>query len=176
MVRNRVLIVGVVVLTCLTGCGFDGPIAFRAPQCVNGRGDIESSADEVYIAVTADACRSVDGRLLTEDQSFDTLGRAAWQTPGPPVDLIAITLDRSANRPGGDQARELVLMSQQATQRWGVHPVVPADQAQRDYVRLAWGAGLLLAIVAALLLGVGLFVALVGCLQRGEIVLIWFLR
>jgi predicted small lipoprotein YifL len=170
------MIVGVVALVCLTGCGFDGPIAFRAPQCANVRGDIESTADEVLMAVTADACHSVDGRLLLEDQSFDILGRAVWQIPGPPVDLIAITLDRSANRPDGDQARELVFMNRQATQRWGVHPVIPAAQAQRDSVGLAWGAGLLLAVVVALVLCVALFVALVGCLRRGEIVLIWFLR
>ena len=64
-------------------CGFDGPVAVPAPLCVHVRGDIESSGDEAYIAVTADACRSVDGRLLSEGQSFDVLGRAAWQTPGP---------------------------------------------------------------------------------------------
>jgi hypothetical protein len=143
---------------------------------VNVRGDIESSTNEAHITVTADACRSVDGRLLPEGQSFDALGRAAWQTPGPEADLIAITLDRSANRPVGDQPRQLVLTSRQATERWGHQPVLSAARAHSDFVRLAWGAGLLLAVVAALLLGSGLFIALVGCLRRGEIVLIWFLR
>ena len=176
MVRIRILIVGVIVLPCLTACVLDGPIAVPAPQCVNIRGDIESNADEVIVAVTADACRSVDGRLLSEDQSFDTLGRAAWQTPGPSVDLVAITLERSADRPLGDQPRELVLMNQQATERWGVHPVNPAAQQQRDLVGLAWSLGLIVAALIALVLGVGLFAAFVGCLRRGEIVLIWFLR
>ena len=88
MVRIRVLIVGVVVLPCLTACAFDGPIAVPAPQCVNVRGDVGSSGGEVIVAVTADACRSVDGMLLSEDQSFDTLGRAVWRTPGPPIDLV----------------------------------------------------------------------------------------
>ena len=51
------------------------------PLCARVRGDIKSSVDEAYIAVAADACRSVDGRLLSEGQSFDVLGRAAWQPP-----------------------------------------------------------------------------------------------
>ena len=176
MVRIRALIVGVVLLSCLTGCGLDGPSAVPAPQCVNVRGDIESSADEVIVTVTAAACRNVDGGLLSEDRSFDTLGHAVWQTPGPPVDLVAITLDRSADRPLGDQPRELVLMSQQASERWGVHPVNPAAQQQRDLVGLAWSLGLIAAALIALVMGVGLFVAFVQCMRRGEIVLIWFLR
>ena len=126
--------------------------------------------------MTADACRSEDGRLLSEGPSFDALGRAAWQTPGPKVDLIAITLGRSANRPVGDKPRQLVLTSQQATERWGHHPVLAGAKTHGDFVRLAWGIGLLLVVVAAFLLGSGLFVASVGCLRRGEIVLIWFLR
>jgi hypothetical protein len=174
--RSWAIAVGVVVLAALAGCGFDGPVALRVPLYVRVHGDIESSVDEAYIAVIADACRSVDGRLLSEGQSFDVLGRAAWQTPGPDVDLIAITLDRSANRPAGDQPRELVLTSQQATERWGLHPVPSAARAHRDLVRLVSGVGLLFAVVAAFLLGTGLFVALVRCLRRGEIVLIWFLR
>lgn len=176
MIRTRVLIVGFVVLSCLTACAFGGPIAVPAPQCVNVRGDIESSADEVIVTVTAAACRNADGRLLSEDRSFDTLGHAVWQSPGPPVDLVAITLDRSADRPLGDQPRELVLMSQQASERWGVHPVNPADRQLRDLVGLAWSLGLIAAALIALVLGVGLFIALAGCVRRGEIVLIWFLR
>ena len=175
MIRSRAILVGALLAT-LAGCGFDGPFAFEAPLCVNVRGAVESSPDEALVAVTADACRSVDGRLLSEGQSFDALGRAAWQTPGPQVDLIAITLDRSANRPVGDQPRQLVLTSQQATERWGHHPVLSAARTRGDFVRLAWGVGLLLAVIAAFLLGSGLFIALVGCLRRGEIVLIWFLR
>jgi hypothetical protein len=182
MIRSRALTrrwaiaVGVVVLATLAGCGFDGPIDLRVPLCARVRGDIESSVDESYIALTADACRSVDGRLLSEAQSFDVLGRAAWQTPGPDVDLISITLDRSASRPVGDQPRVLVLTSQQATERWGLHPVPAAARAYRDRVRLLSDAGLLFAVVAAFLLGTGLFIAFVGCLRRGEIVLVWFLR
>jgi hypothetical protein len=175
MIRSRIVAIGVLLAT-LTGCGVDGPFTVQARPCANVRGDVESSADEVLVAVTADDCRSVDGSLLSEGQSFDALGHAAWQTPGPEVNLIAITLGRSANRPVGDQPRQLVLTSQQAIERWGHHPVLAAAETHGDFVRLAWGVGLLLAVVAALLLGSGLFIALVGCLRRGEIVLIWFLR
>ena len=117
--------------SCLAGVWIRRSHRRSAPLCVNVRGDVESSADEALVAVTADACRSVDGRLLSEGQSFDVLGRAAWQTPGPQVDLIAITLGRSANRPVGDQPRRLVLTSQQATERWGHHPVLSAARDAR---------------------------------------------
>jgi hypothetical protein len=176
MVRIRVLVVGVVVLSCLTACGFDGPIAVPAPQCVNVRGYVGSAGDEVVVAVTADACRGVDGRLLSEVQSFDTLGRSVWQASGPPIDGLVITIGRSADRPLGDQPRNLPLTSQQATRHWGVHPVVPAAQVQRDLVRFVRSSGLIAAALIAVVLGGALFVALVGCLRRGEIVLIWFLR
>jgi hypothetical protein len=74
MVQMRLLIVGAVVLSCLTACAFDGPIAVTAPRCINAHGDVGSAGDEVVIAVTADACRAADGRLLPEVQSFDLLG------------------------------------------------------------------------------------------------------
>ena len=46
MVRIRVLSIGVLVLSCLAACGFDGPIAVQAPQCVNVHGEVASSGDE----------------------------------------------------------------------------------------------------------------------------------
>jgi hypothetical protein len=118
----------------------------------------------------------VDGRLLSEAQSFEILGRAVWQAPGPPIDGLVITIGRSADRPLGDQPRSLPLTSQQALQQWGVHPVVAAAQGQRSLLRFMRSAALVAAALIAILLGGGLFVALVGCLRRGEIVLIWFLR
>ena len=75
MIRSWAIAVGVVVLATLAGCGFDGPVVLSVPLCARVRGDIKSSVDEAYIAVAADACRSVDGRLLSEGQSFDVLGR-----------------------------------------------------------------------------------------------------
>ena len=176
MVRFRVLVVGVVVLSCLTACGFDGPIAVSAPQCVNVRGDVGSAGDEVVVAVTADACHGVDGRLLSEARSFDTLGRSVWHAPGLPIDAMVLTIGRSADRPLGDQPRNLPLTSQQATRQWGAHPVAPTAQVQRSLVRFVRNAALIAAALIAFVLGGALFVALVGCLRRGEIVLIWFLR
>jgi hypothetical protein len=176
MVRMRLLIVGAVVLSCLTACGFDGPVAIPAPQCVNARRDVGSAGDEIVVAVIADACRRADGRLMSEVRSFETLGRSMWQAPGLPLDGIVITIGRSADRPLGDQPRSLPLTSEQATRQWGVHPVVPGAQVRRDLVRFVRSSGLIAAALIAVVLGAALFAALVGCLRRGEIVLIWFLR
>ena len=64
----RLLIVGAVVLSCLTACAFDGPITVRTPGCINAHGDAGSAGDEIVVAVAADACRATDGRLLPEVQ------------------------------------------------------------------------------------------------------------
>jgi hypothetical protein len=176
MVRMRLVIVGAVVLSCLTACAFDGPIPVRAPECINAHGDVGSAGDRIVVAATADACRAMDGRLLPEVQSFDTLGRSVWQAPGPPIDGLVITVGRSAERPLGDQPRSLPLTSKQATQRWGAHPVVQAAQEQRDLVRFLCSFALIVVALIVVVLGAGLFLALVGCMRRGEIVLVWFLR
>jgi hypothetical protein len=176
MVRIRLVIVGAVMLSCLTACAFNGPITVRTPGCINAHGNAGSAGDEIVVAVAADACRATDGSLLPEVQAFDLLGRSAWRAPGPPIDGLVITIGRSAERPVGDQPRSLPLTSQQATQRWGVHPVVQADQDQRGLVRFLGSFALIAVALIVVVLGAGLFLALVGCLRRGEIVLVWFLR
>ena len=43
-VRIRLLIVGAVVLSCLTACAFDGPITVRTPGCMSAHGNAGSLA------------------------------------------------------------------------------------------------------------------------------------
>jgi hypothetical protein len=89
---------------------------------------------------------------------------------------LVITIGRSVERPLGDQPRSLPLISEQATHRWGAHPVVQAAQDQRELFRFLGTFALIAAVLIVVVLGAGLFLALVGCLRRGEIILVWFLR
>jgi hypothetical protein len=54
--------------------------------------------------------------------------------------------------------------------------VVEAAQDQRDLIRFLSSFALIAVALIVVVLGAGLFLALVGCLRRGEIVLVWFLR
>jgi hypothetical protein len=127
--------------------------------------------DQAALAVRADACH-LPGRAAyrTENASFDVLGESAWRTPGPSLDRIEISLDRSADRYPG--RRTLVLTADQASQRWGPRPV---DGADRDRtVRAALNDALwLCGFTAAGLAFLVVMLAVVRALRRADVVVLW---
>jgi hypothetical protein len=104
-------------------------VVVAAPGCDRATAVYGLVGDQAALAVRADSC-GLPGRsaYLTEMASFDVLGAAAWRTPGPSLDRIEISLDRSADRYSG--RRTFVLTADQASQHWGPRPVDVADQGR----------------------------------------------
>lgn len=128
---------------------------------------------EGALSVRAEACSPPGATgLLPENASFAALGMAVWRTPGRLVGSIALTLDRSAERPDGAQPRTLVLSAAEASARWGARPETPDSGPStlravlRDVLLLSgFGAALLSFVVVGGLM--------VGVARRGSVVVLW---
>ena len=112
----------------LTAHSGDTVVVVAVPGCGQVSVAYGFIGDDGALSVRADACRPPGtAALLTEQRSFASVGASVWRTPGPAVDTIAITLDRSTERPDGAQPpRTLVLSGDEAAARWGSRPVAPA--------------------------------------------------
>ena len=123
----------------------------------------------------ADACRATDG-VCCRRSKRSTCWAVRMAGAGSTDRWVSDhdwPLCRTTRR---GPAAQLAADEQEATQRWGGHPVVQAAQGTKRSSPLRGSFALIAVALIVVVLGAGLFLALVGCLRRGEIVLVWFLR
>lgn len=136
----------------------------------------ERIGDRWSVAARTAQCHLPDpAALASERTSFDTLGAAVWRMPGPPLDTVALTLGRSADRPD-DQTppRTLVLTGEQAAARWGPRPV-RSEAGTAAGMRavlgdVVWSAGFGAAGLACMVAAV----ATVRAARRARVVAVWW--
>lgn len=169
------VLVGLVVVSGIAVALLDQPpdrIGITVVGCDGVGADYGRTGDRWTMSVRVGACHpSGRAALSSEQASFATLGAAAWRTPGPSLNSIAITLGRSADRPDSRAPpRTLVLTGEQAASRWGARPVRPVSDTRAALGDVVWLAGF-----GAAGLSYGVAAALAACAARhAGVVAIWW--